>query len=139
MRDFVRPSVCLCWKGGWVWLGVCCPCPPVRNDILTPRHLVIRVVFAPATPSWSATTFKSVSLSPESRQNILHTRRCQTTIAVSLAFAARKNFDENQNNNNVRLPPYPSPNTIPRNFRNEVKREFRLLRFNRRRGECFGR
>ena len=25
--------------GRWVWMGVCCPCPPVRNDILTPRHL----------------------------------------------------------------------------------------------------
>ena len=28
-----------CW--GWVrvWMGVGCPCPPVRNDIVTPRHL----------------------------------------------------------------------------------------------------
>ena len=28
-----------CW--GWVrvWMGVRCPCPPVRNDIVTPRHL----------------------------------------------------------------------------------------------------
>ena len=22
-----------------VWIGVGCPCPPVRNDIVTPRHL----------------------------------------------------------------------------------------------------
>ena len=25
------------WLG--VWMGVGCPCPPVRNDIVTPRHL----------------------------------------------------------------------------------------------------
>ena len=25
--------------GHWVWMGVGCPCPPVRNDIVTPRHL----------------------------------------------------------------------------------------------------
>ena len=35
--------VCLSWKGSWVgpwvWMGVGCPCPPVRNDIVTPRHL----------------------------------------------------------------------------------------------------
>ena len=23
-----------------VWFGVGCPCPPVRNDIVTPRHLL---------------------------------------------------------------------------------------------------
>ena len=31
--------MCLCWKGcwegRWVWMGVGCPCPPVRNDIVT--------------------------------------------------------------------------------------------------------
>ena len=36
--------MCLCWKGRWVgrwvWIGVGCPCPPVRNDIVTPRHLL---------------------------------------------------------------------------------------------------
>ena len=26
--------------GHWVWMGVGCPCPPVRNDIVTPRHLL---------------------------------------------------------------------------------------------------
>ena len=33
--------VCMCvWGGGrGVWMGVGCPCPPVRNDIVTPRHL----------------------------------------------------------------------------------------------------
>ena len=25
--------------GCWVWMGGGCPCPPVRNDIVTPRHL----------------------------------------------------------------------------------------------------
>ena len=25
--------------GFGVWMGVGCPCPPVRNDIVTPRHL----------------------------------------------------------------------------------------------------
>ena len=27
------------WEERWVWMGVGCPCPPVRNDIVTPRHL----------------------------------------------------------------------------------------------------
>ena len=35
----------LCWEGGWVghgvWIRFGCPCPPVRNDIVTPRHLFI--------------------------------------------------------------------------------------------------
>ena len=30
------------WVGHWVWMGVSCPCPPVRNDIVTPRHLFLR-------------------------------------------------------------------------------------------------
>ena len=39
---------CCSWTGlclwvciGWarVWMGVVCSCPPVRNDIVTPRHL----------------------------------------------------------------------------------------------------
>ena len=25
--------------GFGVWMGIGCPCPPVRNDIVTPRHL----------------------------------------------------------------------------------------------------
>ena len=29
----------VCWRWVGVWLGVRCPCPPVRNDIVTPRHL----------------------------------------------------------------------------------------------------
>ena len=30
-----------CW--GWVgeWMGFGCPCLPVRNDIVTPRHLLL--------------------------------------------------------------------------------------------------
>jgi len=28
-----------CWGWVGVWMGVGCPCPPVRNDIVTPRHL----------------------------------------------------------------------------------------------------
>ena len=28
-----------------VWMDVGCPCPPVRNDIVTPRHLFIFVSF----------------------------------------------------------------------------------------------
>ena len=27
-------------EGLGVWIGVGCPCPPVRNDIVTPRHLL---------------------------------------------------------------------------------------------------
>ena len=29
----------VCGRGVGVWMGVGCPCPPVRNDIVTPRHL----------------------------------------------------------------------------------------------------
>ena len=40
-RSFL--GTCLCWKGGWmgcwVWMGFGCPCPPARNDLVTPRHL----------------------------------------------------------------------------------------------------
>ena len=40
-RSFL--CMCGCGKGGWVgrgvWMGVGRPCPPVRNDIVTPRHL----------------------------------------------------------------------------------------------------
>ena len=37
--------------GFGVWIGVGCPCPPVRNDIVTPRHL-FHVQSNPA-PRWS--------------------------------------------------------------------------------------
>ena len=31
----------VCGRVGFgVWMGVGCPCPPVRNDIVTPRHLL---------------------------------------------------------------------------------------------------
>ena len=30
-----------CWRWVGVWMGVGCPCPPVRNDIVTPCHLFI--------------------------------------------------------------------------------------------------
>ena len=30
----------VCWMGVGMWMGVRCPCPPVRNDIVTPRHLL---------------------------------------------------------------------------------------------------
>ena len=31
--------VLVCGKGVEIRLGVGCPCPPVRYDIVTPRHL----------------------------------------------------------------------------------------------------
>ena len=31
--------VCVMVGGHGVWMGVGCPCPPVRNNIVTPRHL----------------------------------------------------------------------------------------------------
>ena len=41
----LRYFLCMfeCW--GWVrvWRGVGCPYPPVHNDIVTPRHLLIRL------------------------------------------------------------------------------------------------
>ena len=40
-RSFL--CMCQCWKGRWVgrwvWMGVGCPCPTIRNNIVTPRHL----------------------------------------------------------------------------------------------------
>ena len=44
--------VCVCgggvgWSEDWIGvrMGVGCPCPPVRNDILTPRHWFINKNF----------------------------------------------------------------------------------------------
>ena len=36
-----RYYLCMFEYWGWVgvWMGVGCPCPPVHNDIVTPRHL----------------------------------------------------------------------------------------------------
>ena len=36
---FMCPCWKGCWMGCWVWMVVACPCLPVRNDIVTPRHL----------------------------------------------------------------------------------------------------
>ena len=36
----VLDTVYVCLEFG-VWMGVGCPCPPVRNDIVTPRHLLL--------------------------------------------------------------------------------------------------
>ena len=38
--------VCVLVVGAWhgVWMGVGCPCPPIRNDIATPRHLFFLVL-----------------------------------------------------------------------------------------------
>ena len=37
--------VCVCGSvgrvGPWVWKGVGRPCPPVRNNVVTPRHLFL--------------------------------------------------------------------------------------------------
>ena len=33
--------LCVCGTEVGVWMVVGCPCPPVRNDIVTPRHLLI--------------------------------------------------------------------------------------------------
>ena len=32
-------------SGVWVWMGVGHPCQPVRNDIVTPRHLFLRLSY----------------------------------------------------------------------------------------------
>ena len=32
--------------GCWVWMGVGRPCPPVRNDIVTPRHFFFSFLFS---------------------------------------------------------------------------------------------
>ena len=35
-----------CWGRVSVWIRLGCPCPPVRNDIVTPRHLLFDVYFS---------------------------------------------------------------------------------------------
>ena len=43
-RKVENECLYLCWEGGWVgrwvWMGVGCPCPPVHNNVVTPRHLL---------------------------------------------------------------------------------------------------
>ena len=39
-RYFLCMFECGWWFG--VWMGVGCPCPPVRNDIVTPRHFFFK-------------------------------------------------------------------------------------------------
>ena len=35
---------CVCLLGGpWVWMGVGHPCPPICDDIVTPRHTFLRL------------------------------------------------------------------------------------------------
>ena len=34
-------GTCVGGGGHGVWIGVGCPCPPIRNDIVTPRHLFL--------------------------------------------------------------------------------------------------
>ena len=46
-NECFRTLMCmfLCWEGGWVgcrvWMRVGCPCPPVRNNIVTPCRLLL--------------------------------------------------------------------------------------------------
>ena len=37
-----------------MWLGVGCPCPPVRNDIVTPCHLLFSVLVLSSLGLFSA-------------------------------------------------------------------------------------
>ena len=37
------------WVGRWVWIEAGCPCPHVRNEIVTPRHLFSTVIEAQTT------------------------------------------------------------------------------------------
>ena len=42
-------GLCVWVSMGWgrAWMGVVCPCPPVRNDIVTPRHLFLHILTRP--------------------------------------------------------------------------------------------
>ena len=42
-RFTFRYYLCMfeCWLWVGLWMGVGCPCPPVRNDIVTPCHLFL--------------------------------------------------------------------------------------------------
>ena len=56
---------------GWarVWMGVVCPCPPVCNDIVTPRHLLCSI--SSGTPPIIQCTGIKLSL-PRSHQSCLN-------------------------------------------------------------------
>ena len=48
-NDHFRYFLCMfeCGMAVGVWMRVGCPCPPVRNDIVTPRHLFFVCLFVP--------------------------------------------------------------------------------------------
>ena len=73
--------MCLCWKGGWVerwvWMGVGCPCPPVRNDIVTPRHLLIGTLYDHITPVW-AVGGTAMDLGDSSRCIFMQSVKCDS-------------------------------------------------------------
>ena len=52
MADWVSVRVCV-WEGVGVWIEVGQPCPPIRDNIVTPRHLLsfLSRVFTPLCPS----------------------------------------------------------------------------------------
>ena len=66
--------VCVCvvrggWVGRWVRMGVGYPCPPVRNNIVTPCHLVFGHVIANLTLGFSLTRLRTEDVTLYSYNN----------------------------------------------------------------------
>ena len=84
LQDFVpsgplpknERSGCLCVRVGvGVWMGVGRPCPPVRNDIVTPRHLFLNLSAPPppinTPPFWAAAPKGSMTYAFTHMENFL--------------------------------------------------------------------
>ena len=70
-----RRCDCLCvWVCvGWVWMGVVCPYPLVRNDIVTPCHLFFYRVYR---KSQNKISISLLSIRCVSRPTLTEMRKC---------------------------------------------------------------
>ena len=78
-------------EGGWVeryvWMGVGCPYPPVRNDIVTPRHLFI---FADCLKMSSWISWNKIIYDPCSYEGRNSAKRCRSICEMEMFFFSDK-------------------------------------------------
>ena len=93
--------MCLCWKGGWggrwVWMGVGCPCPPIRNDIVTPRQLFLVKSMALYSPTkyWRLFSLRyEIVFSSVSMSTLSHIYAVESAHWESCAFSYLRRFSE---------------------------------------------
>ena len=70
--------VCVWGVGIGVWMGVGGPCPPIRNDIVTPRHLLF---------------FDLTEVTPNTAPAHPHATGVAVYLAWFLLFLANRNLD----------------------------------------------